>query len=186
MAQGDYGTLVPPWRVGPSREIARTRVFTLNEHRCESPATGRSGDYVFLDTADWCNVAALTPDGQVVMIEQFRHGLAEVTLELPGGIVDPGESPAAACERELLEETGYAGAPVEMIGVVSANPAMQNNRVHTGLVRHGVLRGSQHLDGSEEIAVRLVKLTDVPDLVSRGVIHHSLVVAAFYHLALRG
>ncbi len=188
----DYLNLVQPWRLHPPTELARTRIFTLYSRRCESPTNPmKSGDFVYLDPADWVNVVALTAAGEVVMIEQFRHGLNEVTLELPGGIVDPGEDPMAACTRELLEETGYAPAPssrpaalARSIGLVSANPAIMTNRVHTGLIEHVVPVGHQHLDGNEEIAVRLVPLADVPGLIRRGIIHHSLVVAAFHHYAI--
>lgn len=194
----DYLNLVQPWRLYPARELARTRIFTLYSRRCESPTNpAKSGDFVYLDPADWVNVVAITAAGEVVMIEQFRHGLNEVTLELPGGIVDPGEDPMAACTRELLEETGYAPSPApspssqpgklaRSIGVVSANPAIMTNRVHTGLIERVVLTGEQHLDGNEEIAVRLVPLADVPGLIRRGIIHHSLVVAAFHHYTLAG
>jgi ADP-ribose pyrophosphatase len=181
----DYLTLVKPWNTEPPRELARTRIFTLYSARASSPTNpSKAGDFVYLECTDWVNVVAITPDRHVVMIEQYRHGTREVTLELPGGMVDHGESPATACERELLEETGYKGSPVELIGIVSSNPAMQTNHTHTGLVRDAVLAAPQHLDGAEEIATRLVPLADVPDLVRRGVIHHALVVAALFHHAL--
>jgi 8-oxo-dGTP pyrophosphatase MutT (NUDIX family) len=187
--------LVKPWRTHPPVALCTTRIFTLYSRRCDSPTNpAKSGDFVYLDPADWVNVIALTSAREVVMIEQYRHGLDEITLELPGGIVDPGEDPMAACTRELLEETGYAPPntpsvsatplPARPIGVVSANPAIMTNRVHTGLIDPVVHSGPQHLDGNEEIAVRLVPLADVPGLIRSGVIHHSLVVAAFHHLAL--
>ena len=187
----EYLNLVQPWRTHPPRELARTRIFTLFSRRCDSPTNpAKSGDFVYLDPADWVNVVAITAAHEVVMIEQYRHGLNEVTLELPGGIVDFGEDPMAACTRELLEETGYApalpAALARSIGVVSANPAIMTNRVHTGLIEHAIATGAQHLDGNEEIAVRLVPLIDVPSLICRGIIHHSLVVAAFHHHALAG
>ncbi|MDX2130911.1 MAG: NUDIX hydrolase [Planctomycetota bacterium] len=184
---GDYLSLVKPWRAGPPRTIATTRIFTVLERLCESTGTpGRAGTFVMLDTADWVNVVAVTPDAHVVMIEQYRHGTGEVTLELPGGIVDPGETPDAACVRELAEETGFAGDYRGIIGVVSANPAMMNNRVHTGLVLNAHPRGDQHLDPNEEIATRLVPVGDIDSLVRRGVIHHTLVVSALHHFRLLG
>ena len=183
MTRPPYLSLVEPWKVEERGEIARTNIFTLRKRHCESPHA-RAGDFVYIDSPDWCNVVALTPDDRIVMIEQFRYGTREVTLELPGGIVDPGEAPAAACARELAEETGYAGAPVEMIGSVSANPAMQNNRCHFGVVRDAKLAGDQDPDEHEEIGVRLVERAEVRRLVAEGLIHHALIVAALYRFEL--
>lgn len=183
----DYLKLVPPWHLDEAQEIAKTRIFRLMQRRGTSPIDpAKQGDFVYLDTADWVNVIALTPDKQIVLIEQFRHGTAEVTLEIPGGIVDPGEDPLTTCHRELLEETGYAADNGKIIGVVTGNPAMLNNRVHTALIENVTADSEQQLDGLEEIAVRLVPLEDVPSLIQSGLIHHSLVVAAFAHFILRG
>lgn len=181
----DYLTLVQPWILGPSRVLAKTRVMTLKERWCASPDNPRkAGMYVYLDATPWVNVVALTPDKHVVMIEQFRHGIGKVTLELAGGIVERDEDHALAGERELLEETGYKGNNHGIIGQVSANPAILNNMVSTVLVTDCTPAGTQELDGNEQIAVRLVKLADVPALVARGIIHHSLVVSALYHAQL--
>jgi 8-oxo-dGTP pyrophosphatase MutT (NUDIX family) len=179
----DFLTLVEPWRVIEGDALLETRIFTVRARDCASPThPDKAGRFTYLDTTDWVNVAALTREGQVVMIEQFRHGRAEVTLELPGGMVDPGEEPLAAALRELREETGYAGEQAELIGVVTPNPALQNNRCHTALVQNCRREHKPCLDSNEEIAVRLVPLADIPGLVGRGLIHHALVVAAFFHL----
>lgn len=181
-----YLNLVRPWRSeGESRELLRNRLFSLHSAPRVSPVDpSRRGEFLQLRFADWANVVALTAERSVVMIEQYRHGLGQVTLELPGGIVEPGESPESACARELLEETGYAGEPAVAIGRVSANPALQNNWLSTCLVRSAKLRSPPRPDEHEEIAVRLVPLAEVPGLIRAGIIHHSLVVAAFHHLSL--
>lgn len=180
-----YLGLVRPWIVSPATDIVSTRMFTLRRRHARSPVSGKSGVFDYLESPDWAHVAAITPDRNVVMIEQFRHGTNEVTLELPGGCIDQGESPTEACARELLEETGYAGEPVEIIGRVSSNPALMSNHTFTGLVLNAVPSSGQNLDATEEIGVRLVPLDQVPSLIRAGVIHHSLVVAGFHYLSLR-
>ncbi len=176
---------IQPWRLFPPRQIATTRVFDVNARRGQSTANpDRSGEFFSLDCPDWANVIAITPDQQVVLIEQFRFGIEEVTLEIPGGTIDHGESPAAACQRELLEETGYAGDEVRMIGRVSGNPAIQNNFVHTGLILNAKPAGVPKLDQFEEINVSVIPLDAVPGLIRTGAIHHAFVVAAFQHLSL--
>jgi 8-oxo-dGTP pyrophosphatase MutT (NUDIX family) len=179
-------SLVPEWQLGDDTTLAETRIFTLRQRRATSPARPDTpGDFVYLDSADWVNVIALTAAREVVLIEQYRHGTNEVTLEIPGGMVDPGEAPLAAGVRELAEETGYGSEQAELIGSVTPNPAILNNRCYTALVSGVELRGATALDLHEEIGMRLVPLTDIAGLIRDGHIHHALVIAAFHHLTLR-
>ena len=180
-------SLVQGWQHDQETDLASTRIFTLRERRGSSPTRpGVNGRFVYLDSADWVNVIALTDDEQVVLIEQFRHGTAEVTLEIPGGLIDPGEVPLAAGVRELLEETGFGAGQASVIGRVSPNPAILNNHCYTVLVR-GVRRVADPApETHEEIGVRLAPLAQVSSLVATGLIHHALVVAAFHHLTIGG
>jgi ADP-ribose pyrophosphatase len=176
---------IRPWRLEPPRQLLSTRVFDILARRGTSAANpDKSGEFFSLACPGWANVIALTPDRQVVLIEQFRFGIEEITLEIPGGIIDPGESPAEACARELLEETGYTGDAIRMIGRVSANPAIQNNFVHTGLVLNARPAAAVNLDHLEEINIRLTPLDEIPHLIRSGAIHHAFVIAAFHHLSI--
>jgi 8-oxo-dGTP pyrophosphatase MutT (NUDIX family) len=183
----DYLHLVPAWSCGPDEEVLRTRIFTLLKRRCASPTNpSRGGEFYVLRCPEWVNVIALTDRREVVMVEQFRFGLNAVTLEFPAGLVEPGEDPAATCSRELLEETGYAGGPVRMIGRMAANPALNSNYLHVGLVTGTRPAGPTNPDEHEEIGVRLVPLAEIPDLIRREVIVHSFVTAAYQYLLLSG
>ncbi|MEM6797482.1 MAG: NUDIX hydrolase, partial [Acidobacteriota bacterium] len=150
--------------------------------RRRSPRTGREGTYRVLEMPRWVNVVALTPGQEAVLVEQFRHGIASMTLEIPGGMVDAGEDPAAAASRELLEETGYAGDPPIFLGEVHPNPAIQDNLCATYLVENASLAAPPSPDEGEHIAVHLAPRGNLPELVRAGRITHSLVVAAFYWL----
>ena len=172
------------WPLLESRTLGDYKVFSVRGDRTRSPRTGRPHDFYVLECADWANVVALTPERDVVLVRQFRAGTRTVTLEIPGGSVEKGETAAAAVRRELREETGYAARTWKRIGVVHPNPAIQGNRCSTWLAR-GCRRGGDLIpDEGEDLAVELVPLRRIPGLIRKGLITHSLVIAAFHFLSL--
>jgi ADP-ribose pyrophosphatase len=162
------------------------RIFSIRRERLRSPLTGREDVFDVLEAPDWVNVVALTPEGHVVLIRQFRAGTGTITTEIPGGTVDPGETPLAAARRELAEETGYRSDRWSLIGRVDPNPAFQTNATYTFLAEDARPTTAQHFDDSEAIEVEVRPLDEVPGLVSDGTITHALVVCAFFHLARTG
>jgi len=161
------------------------RVFTTEERVMTHPGRDGSRGFYVIDAPDWVNVIALTPDDDCVLVRQYRHGVDNVTLEIPGGVVDPGEDAATAAARELREETGYAAKTIQRIGVVEPNPAIQTNRATTWLALDCEEAGPQDTDENELIEVVRRPLQEMPDLLARGAIVHALVVAAFAHLVAR-
>lgn len=166
-----------PWSRGTPQKLLQTRVFSVHQVASRSTTQpGKGGDFVYLDAGDWVQVVALTDADELVMVEQYRHGLDCVTLEIPGGMVDPGEGIVAAGLRELREETGFHGEGA-VIGKSSPNPAILNNWCHTLLVPRARRVGAPEPEGSEELRVRLIPRADLDGLVREGTIHHALVLA---------
>ena len=124
------------WKKLEARTIAHTRIFDVQSVDFQHPARLKSQDFFVINAPDWVNVVALTPDRQLVLVRQFRFGLDDFSVEIPGGVMDPGENAIAAGVRELREETGYIGTAARLLGVVHPNPAMQNNRCHLVLVEN--------------------------------------------------
>jgi 8-oxo-dGTP pyrophosphatase MutT (NUDIX family) len=156
-------------------------VFSLRRDRSQSPRTGDEHDFFVLDAGDWVNIVPITAEGDVVLIRQYRHGVGDFTLEVPGGMVDPTDpSPLEAARREMREETGYDSDDVVALGNIHPNPAIQGNRCHTFLARNAVLKAEPAFDTTEEAEVVLVPLREIPELVRSGAISHALVVVAFY------
>jgi ADP-ribose pyrophosphatase len=177
--------MIKPWPVTGSRPLGHFRVFELHAETKTSPINGSSHEFIIMKCPDWVNVVALTPDDQLVMVEQYRHGSKSVELEIPGGVMDPGDtSPLAAGLRELREETGYAGENARIIGDIYSNPAIMANTCHTLLVENCRKLHEVKFDLCEDIFTRLVPATEVPRLAAQGKIKHSLVVVALYHFEL--
>ncbi|HVN87452.1 MAG TPA: NUDIX hydrolase [Candidatus Binatia bacterium] len=167
------------WDLLEVEEILRCHVFTLRRHRSRSPRTGAVHDFDVIDSSDWVNVVPVTTGRELVLVRQYRHGIGAVTLETPGGIVDPDDpSPAIAGEREMREETGYSAAPLIPLGVVHPNPAIQNNRLHIFLAPDARRVAAPAGDETEDIEVELVPLAEVDKLIARGAITHSLALTA--------
>ena len=174
----------PAWRRVRSERVADCRVFRVRRDISVSPRGGAEHDFYVVEAGDWINVIPLTDDEEVVMIEQYRHGSAGVTLEIPGGMVDDDESPVEAAARELVEETGYTSNEIVALGRTRPNPAIHDNWLHTFLARAARFDREPEFDHTEHCAVRLVPLADVPALIAEGFIMHALVIVAFHRLGL--
>lgn len=176
---------IQPWPVLSSKKLGDYRIFTVRSDIKRSPRTGQEHDFFVIDSTDWVNVIAVTPQDELVMVEQFRHGSNTVELEVPGGVMDPHDtSPAATGVRELREETGYAGENARIIGQILPNPAIMSNRCFTVLVENCRDAHPLQWDHSEDLVTRRVPVPDIPKLIASGIIKHSLVVVAFYHFDL--
>ncbi len=131
-----------------------------------------------LETRDWVNVVARTPEGRFVFVRQFRFGTERVTTEIPGGVVERGEEPLAAAKRELREETGYEASRWSELGRVEPNPAFQDNHCHHFLADGARRVGDQQLDAGEDIAVATLTEAEVQTGIAAGEIAHTLVLSA--------
>ena len=173
------------WEKHASRVVSDHRIFKIREDRTTNPRTGSEHEMVVLECPDWVNIIALTPEREVVLVEQYRQGSETVELEIPGGMMDPGETdPVATALRELREETGYTGENAQPIGAYFANPAIMNNRVHTILVENCQRTHEVEWDAGEDLITRLIPEADLPRLIRENQIRHSIVVAALHYFAL--
>ena len=174
------------WKTISTETIADCKVFSVNRNICESPA-GRhqSHNFYVLHPHNWVNVIPITHDQQVVLVEQFRHGTGNITLEIPGGMIDPEDASSAdAAARELLEETGYVAEKLVHLGRNHPNPAIQSNYCETFLAPLVHQIEQPRFESTEYIELKLVPLREIPNLIQSGSITSALVIVAFHYLHL--
>src|SRR5688572_21814479 len=142
------------WSTVSSRQIADCRVFRVREDTSRRDSGGAGSTFFVIESPDWANILPVTTSGEVVLIEQFRHGVEKMVVEVPGGMVDEREEPAAAASRELIEETGYSAGRMIAIGKSFPNPATQNNTIHHFLALDCEKTSEVAFDDHESIVTR--------------------------------
>jgi 8-oxo-dGTP pyrophosphatase MutT (NUDIX family) len=183
------GRNAPPaaWLTLAQNEVADCRVFRVFRRRLRHASDGREGDFFIIEAPDWVQVLALTPRQELVLVRQWRFGVEKLSWEPPGGVIESGEDPVVAGQRELLEETGHAGQNARALGQASPNPALQNNQTHFVLVDNCVVHAPLDWDPHEELQIGIFPLAEVEQMIRRGEIFHSLALNAlqflFLHLA---
>lgn len=173
------------WERGAVRTLASTRVLELRGVGYRHPARPEGREFTVVSAPDWVNVVAVTPDDRLVLVRQFRFGIDAFSLEIPGGVIEPGEEPLAAAARELAEETGFAGRPPVLLASVHPNPAIQDNRCHLALIEGAERRGDTAWDRDEEIEIATAPVAEVLAWARAGRITHSLVLCALFHYEAR-
>lgn len=164
-----------PWKVLESSYLRpRFRIDT-----CEV-ANGNLLDATIFEFRSWANIVALTKNGEVVLVRQYRHGVNQVLLEFPGGVVEDEEDPKTGARRELLEETGYTASQWIEIGKIYPNPALQTNTLHCYLALGAEKISEQNLDAGEDIEVKLMALDELVEVAKRGEFLHALMIAVLF------
>lgn len=174
------------WEKQGSRPVADCRIFQVRADRYRSTRTGQSHEFFVIDSADWVNVIPFTDAGELLLVRQHRFGVDAPSLEVPGGLVDTGEQPLQAAQRELLEETGFAPREVESLGTIRPNPAIFPNTTHSFLALGCEQVAEPHFDSTEDCELVRVPIGRIDELLLHGEIDHALVAVAFLHWKLRG
>lgn len=167
-----------PWELLRSEPGPNLILFQARYDWVRNPRNAKSFKAVILEAPDWVNIVAVTPEKKMVVVKQFRFGVGKTTVEIPAGIIDPGETPEHAAVRELKEETGYMANRWKYLGWFEGNVAFLNNVCHTWLALDAVKTHSQQLEGGEDISIAELSLEEVRQEIEKGNMRNSLTVLA--------
>ncbi len=171
---------VKSWKVLDTKYLFKRTGLAVRIDQCET-SNGHIFEPYVIETGTWVNVIALTKNREVILIKQYRHGVGQILVEIPAGIMDEEDgSPRQAAQRELLEETGYTSEQFIEVGKVYPNPATHNNLTYSFLALDVEKVGQQNLDATEEIDVFLVPLDEFISLVKGGGLPQALHVSALF------
>ncbi len=168
------------WEPVSRETVADCRVFKVDRVWFRHPRRAVKHDFFVINSVDWVHVVARTSDDRLVLVRQFRFGSEEFSLEVPGGLIEPGEDPLVAAQRELLEETGYGGGTARVLAQVRPNPALQKNICHLVLVEDVRLVAGLAWDEHEEIETQVLPTADAISLARNGGMTHSLTLTALF------
>lgn len=180
--------MIDNWKLTRTKKILDTSPFSIWQKTYQNPQKEEGEfDAFVLQTPDWANIIAMTPENKILLVRQFRFGTDSVELEIPGGVIESGELPLHAAQRELAEETGYKTAATSwrQIGVVDQNPAIQTNKCYTFLATDVIPTGTgTNFDPGEIIELEFATMKEVREYIRSGQITNTYIIAAFHWLAL--
>lgn len=170
------------WKIKSQSQIFSSSPFNVIKKEYFKPHSQEIFDAFIVDTPNWANVIAINSKNQILMVKQFRFGTDKIELEIPGGCINKDEEAGEGIRRELKEETGYIAKRWTQIGVVDANPAIQQNKCYSFLAEEIVFTGQQQLDPDEIIEFEFVDLAEIDYLIQNGIITNTYIIAAFLWL----
>jgi 8-oxo-dGTP pyrophosphatase MutT (NUDIX family) len=168
------------------RTLLSRRWLTVHEDRVRLADGSEMGEFHVIEAPSWAGVLCITKDDEIVLVRQYRHGIAAESLELPAGMIEPGEDPLAGAKRELREETGYLADRWEAIVSVATEPSRHSVRAHFFCALGATPTGTRSLDQSEDIDVVRVPRGDLLGLIESGRIIHGVHLGAILFAAQRG
>ncbi len=174
--------MIEKWKTLSQKLIGNFRIFDLFQYERKHPKTHKISSFYGLNSVNWVNIIPITKDDEIILVEQYRHGIDATSLEIPAGLVELNEEPKNAAMRECIEETGYQGeGEATFLGRVRPNPAYLNNFCYHYIWLNCEKKYEQNLDENEDINVIKLPFNQIKNMIESGEIDHSLVISALYY-----
>ncbi|MET4083832.1 ADP-ribose pyrophosphatase [Pedobacter sp. UYP30] len=173
--------VIEKWKKLATKYLVKEKWATLRVDTVELQGGAIKDDYYVLEYPNWVNAIAITEEGKIILVRQYRHAADIVSLEVPGGVIDGDELPEFAIKRELKEETGYTFKTCKLVAELYPNPATSNNKTFTYLLTGGVKTDKQHLDEHEILNLEEYTVEEIKDLIKEHKIAQALHVAALWY-----
>ena len=168
------------WKTLSSKQLIDRPWMRVRCDKVQLPDGRVHEEYYVLSYPSWVNVIAETEEGDIILERQYRHGLDIVSTEICAGVMEEGETPLEAAQRELEEETGYTGGEWKEIMTVAPNPGVMDNLCHCFYAKGVKKNSEQHLDDTEDIDVFLCPKQEVKQMLIRGEFIQALMVAPLW------
>lgn len=166
--------MIKKWKQLTSQRVFDTPYFNIRKDRCQLPNGREIDDYYVMQSPDVVLIVARTKVGEIVLVEQYKHGIGDICLEIPGGMCEPDSSDILEnAKRELREETGYVSDKWHQLATFCNNPTRTSHRIHIFLMLDAYADGDQSLDPNEDIIVHLMSQADVMTAIRAGKINVS-------------
>ena len=171
-----------PWKLLDTEYLVDAPWLKVAKEKCELPNGKVIDDFYTLWQPDWVLILARTAEGKWIMTEQYRHGSGKIALEFPAGIIDKGETPEQAAQRELQEECGYghSAAKITYLGAFPVNPDRHRGKFHVVFIDGAVKSGNTHFDSNEEIESREMNDEELQKKIADGSFNHPLQIAGYF------
>ncbi|MBP3678695.1 MAG: NUDIX hydrolase [Bacteroidaceae bacterium] len=168
------------WKTLSSEYLIKRPWLTARRDKVQLPDGRILDEYYVLEYPTWVNVIAITKEGDMVLVRQYRHALGRTNFELVAGVLEKGEDPLVAAQRELLEETGYSGGEWKELMQLSANSSTMTNLTHCFLAEGVEKTALQNLDASEDLEVYVFSQEEVKQKLQQGDFVQALMVAPLW------
>ncbi|MGN1262474.1 MAG: NUDIX hydrolase [Prevotella sp.] len=168
------------WKTLKSEYLIRRPWLTARRDTVELPTGAINDEYYVLEYPDWINVIAITREGKMVLVRQYRHALGKTCYEIVAGVIENGEPPLEAAKRELQEETGYGMGTWRELMTLSPNSSTCTNITHCFLATDVEKVSGQHLDTTEDIDVYLFDKEEVRAMIEKSEIKQALMAAPLW------